>query len=74
MSSCAWGSGCAPQALHPRGPELISVSALAEGMNVPHGAVRAYVMGERGARNETPTEVDIERMSHVVEEDLRAGA
>ena len=26
------------------------------GTHVPHGAVRAYVMGERGARNEAPTE------------------
>ncbi len=44
------------------------------GTHVPHGAVRAYVMGERGARNEAPTETDIARMSQVVEEGLRAGA
>ncbi|WP_448579618.1 N-acyl-D-amino-acid deacylase family protein [Thermaurantiacus sp.] len=44
------------------------------GTHVPHGAVRAYVMGERGARNETPTETDIARMSAIVEEGLRAGA
>ncbi len=44
------------------------------GTHVPHGAVRAYVMGERGARNEQPTETDIARMSQVVEEGLRAGA
>jgi N-acyl-D-aspartate/D-glutamate deacylase len=42
--------------------------------HVPHGAVRAYVMGERGARNEEPTETDIARMSQVVEDGLRAGA
>lgn len=42
--------------------------------HVPHGAVRAYVMGERGARNEDPTETDIARMSQIVEEGLRAGA
>ena len=42
--------------------------------HVPHGAVRAYVMGERGARNEAPTETDIARMSQIVEEGLRAGA
>ena len=42
--------------------------------HVPHGAVRAYVMGERGARNEEPTETDIARMSQIVEEGLRAGA
>jgi N-acyl-D-amino-acid deacylase len=44
------------------------------GTQVPHGAVRAYVMGDRGARNETPTETDIARMSQIVEEGLRAGA
>ena len=44
------------------------------GTHVPHGAVRAYVMGERGARNEAPTETDIARMSAIVEEGLRAGA
>lgn len=44
------------------------------GTHVPHGSVRAYVMGERGARNEEPTETDIAQMSKVVEEGLRAGA
>ncbi|MEQ1863523.1 MAG: amidohydrolase family protein [Micropepsaceae bacterium] len=44
------------------------------GTHVPHGAVRAYVMGERGARNEEPTETDIARMSQLVEDGLRAGA
>ena len=42
--------------------------------HVPHGAVRAYVMGERGAANEAPTEDEIERMSEIVEDGLRAGA
>jgi len=41
---------------------------------VPHGAVRAYVMGDRGAANEAPTETEIARMSAIVEEGLRAGA
>ncbi len=41
---------------------------------VPHGAVRAYVMGDRGAANEAPTDTDIARMSAIVEEGLRAGA
>ena len=41
---------------------------------VPHGAVRAYVMGDRGAANEEPTETEIARMSAIVEEGLRAGA
>ena len=44
------------------------------GTHVPHGAVRAYVMGERGARNEAPTALDIAQMSAIVEEGLRAGA
>ncbi len=44
------------------------------GTHVPHGAVRAYVMGERGANNEAPTETDIAQMSKIVEEGLRAGA
>ena len=44
------------------------------GTHVPHGAVRAYVMGERGANNEAPTETDIAKMSKIVEEGLRAGA
>jgi N-acyl-D-amino-acid deacylase len=42
--------------------------------HVPHGAVRAYVMGERGANNEAPTETDIAQMSKIVEDGLRAGA
>ncbi len=42
--------------------------------HVPHGAVRAYVMGDRGARNEEPTTDDIARMAAIVEEGVRAGA
>ncbi len=42
--------------------------------HVPHGAVRAYVMGERGANNEAPTRQEIAQMSAIVEEGLRAGA
>ena len=41
---------------------------------VPHGAVRAYVMGDRGAANEEPTETEIARMPAIVEEGLLAGA
>ncbi len=42
--------------------------------HVPHGPVRAYVMGERGARNEAPTAEEIQAMSRIVEEGLKAGA
>jgi N-acyl-D-aspartate/D-glutamate deacylase len=48
--------------------------ALDVATQVPHGAVRAYVMGERGADNEVATPEDIESMSRIVEEGIRAGA
>ena len=41
---------------------------------VPHGAVRGYVMGERGARNEDATQQDIEEMASIVREARQAGA
>lgn len=44
------------------------------GTQIPHGAVRAYVMGERGARNEKATPEDIEAMASIVREGLEAGA
>ncbi len=44
------------------------------GTHVPHGAVRAYVMGEREERKEEPTETDIAAMSTIVEEGLQSGA
>ncbi len=48
--------------------------ALDVGTHVPHGAVRAYVMGERGARNEPATPDDIAEMRRIVAEGIRAGA
>jgi N-acyl-D-aspartate/D-glutamate deacylase len=48
--------------------------ALDFGTQVPHGAVRAYVMGERGAKNEAATAEDIAAMADIVREGLRAGA
>jgi N-acyl-D-aspartate/D-glutamate deacylase len=44
------------------------------GTQVPHGAVRAYVMGERGARNEPADAGDIAAMAAIVEQGLDAGA
>jgi len=41
---------------------------------VPHGAVRLFVMGERGARGETATEQDITEMAAIVERGIVAGA
>jgi N-acyl-D-amino-acid deacylase len=48
--------------------------AIDVGAQVPHGAVRAYVMGERGAKNEKASTEDIEGMADVVREALQAGA
>jgi N-acyl-D-amino-acid deacylase len=41
---------------------------------VPHGSVRAYVMGDRGARNEVATPEDITEMARLVGEGVAAGA
>ena len=48
--------------------------AMDVGAQLPHGAVRAYVMGERGIRNEAATAKDIERMAHITEAAMRDGA
>ncbi len=44
------------------------------GAQIPHGAVRAYVMGERGAKNEKASAEDIDAMAKLVKEGLEAGA
>ncbi|MEY2974647.1 MAG: hypothetical protein RIR49_1067 [Actinomycetota bacterium] len=44
------------------------------GAQVPHGAVRAYVMGDRGAANEPADTTDIAAMAEIVAAGLRAGA
>src|ERR671919_456553 len=48
--------------------------ALDIGTQVPHGAVRAYVMGERGARNQPATSDDAAAMAAIVREGIEAGA
>ncbi len=49
-------------------PRSLDVAA-----QIPHGAVRAYVMGER-ANERTATPADIDAMAEIVEEGMRAGA
>ncbi|KHS45815.1 N-acyl-D-amino-acid deacylase family protein [Novosphingobium subterraneum] len=44
------------------------------GTHVPHGAVRAYVLGDREKPGAIPTEDDIRKMAEIVEEGVRAGA
>ncbi|MBT8138599.1 MAG: amidohydrolase family protein, partial [Gammaproteobacteria bacterium] len=50
-------------------PRAVDIAA-----QVPHCAVRVYVMGERGIANEKATEEDIQKMRAIVEEGLDAGA
>ncbi|MBV9995768.1 MAG: amidohydrolase family protein [Caulobacteraceae bacterium] len=60
-------------------PEYMDVLAERRlGMDVgavlPHAALRPYVMGERGVHNEKATTADLEALSRLVEEGLKAGA
>ncbi|MEP4146550.1 MAG: amidohydrolase family protein [Halioglobus sp.] len=48
--------------------------AIDVGAQVPHCAVRTYVMGDRGTRNEIATAEDIEQMAAIVKEGVSAGA
>ena len=47
--------------------------AIDVGAQIAHGAVRAYVMGERGAANEAATREDIAKMHDIVRDGLHAG-
>ena len=48
--------------------------AIDVGTQIPHGAVRAYVMGTRGINREEATQEEIDRMSQLVKAAIQAGA
>jgi len=52
-----------------RRPRAIDICA-----QVPHGALRAYVMGRRGAKHEAATAEDLAAMATIVREGVEAGA
>ncbi len=66
-----WGWESYPEYLDAvmHAPKIMDVGSL-----VPHGAVRAYVMGERGAKNQPATADDIAGMAAIVRDGIRAGA
>jgi len=60
-------------------PEYLDVldgmkRAIDVGTQMPHGALRAYVMGERGAVNAPAMPEEIERMADLAAEAIQAGA
>ena len=48
--------------------------AIDVGTQIPHGAVRAYVMGERGITQKEASEEEINQMGKIVKEAIEAGA
>ena len=66
-----WGWETYPEYLDAIGKQKFSIDV---GSQVAHGAVRAYAMGARGARNGPATPDDIAAMSRLVQEAVEAGA
>jgi len=66
----AWGWESFPEYLNAleKMPRSVDVAA-----QIPHGSVRAYVMGER-ANDQTATPADVAQMAAIVEDGMRAGA
>jgi N-acyl-D-aspartate/D-glutamate deacylase len=66
-----WGWETYPEYLDVIGRRELAVDY---GSQIAHGTVRAYAMGERGARNEPATAEDIAVMSRLVQQACEAGA
>jgi N-acyl-D-amino-acid deacylase len=66
-----WNWESFPQYLDALDQRHLSVDV---GTQIAHGAVRAYAMGARGARNEPASAADIAAMARIVQEAIEAGA
>ncbi len=66
-----WGWESFPEYLDAVGQRELAIDF---GVQIAHGSVRAYAMGERGARNQPAAPEDIEVMSRMVQEAIEAGA
>ena len=66
-----WGWESYPEYLDTIGKQELAIDV---GSQVAHGAIRAYAMGDRGARNEPATPEDIAAMARLVQEAIEAGA